>query len=91
MTDHSTAKSVVNLVRRAIERVQFSAGLATLLEFTLKATEDVVLLSDVVESKTTLAGRAHATTHATHVNKPLRLFWRLVGTVEAIVHYKCNV
>jgi len=43
----------VNLGHRAFERVELSASLATFLEFTLEAAEDVV------ESETTLTGRAH--------------------------------
>ena len=67
MTHHSTTESVVNLVHRAIQRVELSTSLATFLEFTLETTEDVV------ESKTALAGRAHAATHATHADEPLWL------------------
>jgi len=60
----------VNLGHRAVERVELSASLVTFLEFTLEVTKDVV------ESETTLAGRAHASAHATHSNKPLRLHHR---------------
>ena len=67
MTDHSTTESVMNLGHRAVERVELSASLATFLKFTLEAAEDVV------ESETTLAGRAHASAHAAHSDKPLRL------------------
>jgi len=48
----------VNLGHRAVERVELSASLATFLEFTLEAAEDVV------ESETTLTGRAHDSAHA---------------------------
>jgi len=69
-TDHSTAKSVVNLAHRAVQREELSTGLATFLEFTLKTAEDVV------KGETTLAWWAHAATHAAHANEPLRLHRR---------------
>ena len=68
MTDHSTTESVMNL--QAIQRVELSTGLVTFLEFTLEMAEDVV------ESKTALAGRAHASAHAAHTDEPLRLHCR---------------
>ena len=70
MTNHSTAESVVNLAHRAIQRVELSTSLAAFLEFALETAKDVV------ESKATLAGRAHATTHAAHTDESLRLHRR---------------
>ena len=70
MTDHSTTESVANLSHRTVERVELNASLVTFLQFALEAAEDVV------KSETTLAGRAHASAHATHSNKPLRLHRR---------------
>ena len=69
-TDHSTSEGVVNLAHRAIQREELSTSLATFLEFTLEAAENVV------EGKTTLAGWAHAASHAAHTNEPLRLHRR---------------
>ena len=69
-TDHCTSKSVVDLAHRAVEREELSTGLATFLEFTLEAAEDVV------EGKTALAGWTHAATHAAHADEPLRLHRR---------------
>ena len=66
-TDHSTTESVVNLAHRAIQRVELSTSLAAFLEFALGTAKDVV------ESKATLARRAHATSHAAHTDESLRL------------------
>ena len=70
ITDHSTAESVMDLVHRAVQRVELSTSLPTFLQFTLEAAEDVV------ESETALTGWTHATTHTTHADKPLRLHRR---------------
>ena len=75
-TDHSTAKGVVNIAHRAVQREELGTGLATFLEFTLEAAEDVV------ESETALARWAHAATHAAHANEPLRLHRRATLTAD---------
>ena len=93
-TDHSTSESVVNLIHRAVQRVELSASLATFLKFTLEAAKDVV------ESKTTLARWAHAATHPTHPDEPLRLHRRaaltansrtLTAEVERVTRTGCGV
>ena len=76
MTDHSTTESVMNLGHRAIQRMELGTSLATFLEFILETAEDVV------ESKTALAGRAHASTHAAHTDEPLRLHRRATLTAN---------
>ena len=60
----------MNLVHRAVQGVELGTSLATFLELTLEAAEDVV------KSETALARRAHAATHAAHTNEPLGLHRR---------------
>ena len=50
--------------------MELSARLATFLEFTLEAAEDVV------EGETALSRWAHAAAHAAHADEPLRLHRR---------------
>lgn len=69
-TDHSTAEGVVNLVHRAVQRVELSTSLATFLELALETAKDMV------ESETALSGWAHATAHAAHADESLRLHRR---------------
>ena len=70
MTDQSTTKSVMDLVHRAVERVELSTSLTTFLKFALKTAKDMV------KGKTALARRTHASAHAAHTDKPLRLHRR---------------
>ena len=60
----------MDIVHRTVQGVELCTSLATLLEFPLKTTEDVV------ESEAALARRAHATTHTTLADKPLGLHCR---------------
>ena len=56
--------------------MELSTSLVTFLEFILETAEDVV------ESKTALAGWAHASTHAAHTDEPLRLHRRATLTAN---------
>lgn len=59
--------------------MQLGSSLPALLEFTLKATEDVI------EGEATLSRRPHASAHATHTNETLRLHSRAaLGAVCAL-------
>ena len=74
--------------------MELSASFATFLKFTLEAAKDVV------ENKTTLARWAHAATHTTHPDEPLRLHRRaaltansgtLTAKVERVTRTSCGV
>ena len=70
ITDQGAAKSVVNVIDRAVQGVELSASLATFLKFALKAAENMV------EGETAFAGRTHAAAHAAHTNESLWLHRR---------------
>ena len=74
----------MDIVHRTIQGVELCTSLAAFLKFPLKTAEDVV------ESKTTLARRAHV---ATHADEPLGLHlgatlaansWPLTVEVERV-------
>lgn len=67
------------LIHRTSERMQLGAGLATFLEFSLKAAEDMV------ESDTTLPWYAHIGAHASHTAESLLLDGRPASGASSIL------
>jgi hypothetical protein len=66
-TDQVTTERFVYVIHRTSERMQLCTGLATFLEFALKAVENMV------EGDTTLPWYAHVGAHASHTTESLLL------------------